>query len=143
MFLNKPYSGPPDPPRITNSAGAFIEGRSRSLECVALNGYPPGVIEWLLDGDPTSDTSNTVVKRWRYDVTSRVTINPDRSMNGKEVKCTVRSPSVSTTEMQSAIVLDVQCEYKLEFARTRRQDVDEYKVYKTAGGLGANVVTSS
>ncbi|XP_003725912.2 uncharacterized protein LOC100888678 [Strongylocentrotus purpuratus] len=99
--------GPADPPRITNFTGAFVEGRSRSLECIALNGFPPADIEWRIDGHPTPDTDTTIVKRWRYDVVSRVTILPDRGMNGKEATCIVRTPSVPSTEMRSSVALNV------------------------------------
>ncbi|XP_054772176.2 hemicentin-1-like isoform X1 [Lytechinus pictus] len=109
--------GPPDPPQIRNISVAVTEGRSSSLECVALHGYPPADIEWLIDGYSTSDFDTVIVKRWRYDLVSRLTIHPNRTMNGKEVTCIVRFPSVQPTEMNSSVSLNVSfCPYSLSIS---------------------------
>ena len=88
----------------------MAEGSDVTLTCVTDESIPDAMIQWSIDGESVTSTSDSV-ESGDYSANktrSTLTLTVDRSMNDKEVQCSV----LGETEVTDQATLEVQCKYK-------------------------------
>ena len=105
------FIGPPDAPRFSGSTD-LTEDTPSDLTCDARNGFPAGgKIKWYNDGTFLEKGGTDVPNGDRFDIRDTLTLTPQRSDNGKKIKCEVEHETLTAAPYPSfETMIDVKCE---------------------------------